>query len=88
MALYGVAGTGIILSVVTMVLIFFYRHLTMIMVASPLFLLIQLLGIALTYTAAVLYMGKVSTFKCIFRQICIVLGSVLVTTSIIAKNYR
>ncbi|ORX56420.1 periplasmic binding protein-like I [Hesseltinella vesiculosa] len=87
-ALLVVAGLGLFISLVTMILIFCYRHLTMIMVSSPIFLLMQLMGIALAYSSMILYMCNPTPSICIARQFFVLFGFILVTTSIIAKNYR
>ncbi|KAI8341058.1 periplasmic binding protein-like I [Chlamydoabsidia padenii] len=88
LGIYTVACIGIGLCGMTMVLIVCYRDLKMVLVSSPIFLHLQLLGITSAYVSVLLYIDDVTAAKCIARQITLVLGFILVIGSIIAKNYR
>ncbi|KAI8971063.1 periplasmic binding protein-like I [Pilobolus umbonatus] len=70
------------------ILIYFFRDLKPIMVASPIFCYFQLVGLSLTYVYILLFLEKPSVLKCITRQISLTIGFSLVIGSIIAKNYR
>ncbi|GAN01001.1 hypothetical protein MAM1_0004c00430 [Mucor ambiguus] len=83
-----ICGLGLLCSQIMMVLIFWFRHLKPIMVSSPIFCYLQLMGISLTYISVLLYLEKPNVAKCIARQIILVIGFALVIGSIIAKNYR
>jgi hypothetical protein len=71
-----------------MVLIICFRDLKMVLVSSPIFLCLQLLGIFAAYASVLLYINDVTVAKCIARQLTLVVGFTLVIGSIIAKNYR
>ncbi|KAI9281054.1 periplasmic binding protein-like I [Sporodiniella umbellata] len=91
-------GTGIIITVICvlgisfcllmMVLIFIYRDLKPIMISSPVFCYLQLVGITMMYATPLLYFDKPTVPQCISRQLVMSTGLVLVVGSIIAKNYR
>lgn len=83
-----ICGLGLLCSQIMIVFIFWFRHLKPIMVSSPIFCYLQLIGISLTYIAVLLYLEKPTVAKCISRQIILVVGFALVIGSIIAKNYR
>lgn len=83
-----ICGLGLLCSKIMMVFIFWFRHLKPIMVSSPIFCYLQLIGISLTYISVLLYLEKPNVGKCIARQIILVIGFALVIGSIIAKNYR
>ncbi|CAO3596140.1 unnamed protein product [Absidia cylindrospora] len=88
LAIYVVACVGMALCVMTMILILCYRDLKMVLVSSPIFLCLQLLGILAAYVSVLLYIDDVTVAKCIARQLILVVGFILVIGSIIAKNYR
>lgn len=71
-----------------LVLILMYRRLKSIMVSSPTFCCIQLLGILMGYLGCIMYVGKPNPAICIARQFIITTGFILVVGSLIAKSYR
>ncbi|KAI8077824.1 periplasmic binding protein-like I [Halteromyces radiatus] len=88
LVIYVIASVGIVLCLIMFILIVCYRDLKMVLVSSPIFLCLQLLGISLSYISVILYVNKVSVATCIARQLTLVIGFILVIGSIIAKNYR
>ncbi|KAI8341547.1 periplasmic binding protein-like I [Blakeslea trispora] len=88
MIILAVCVFGFAFTLIMFVLIFLNRDLKPIMVSSPIFCYLQITGIAFTYVAVALYLGKPNPAKCIFRQILLLIGFVLVIGSIVARNYR
>ncbi|KAI9302837.1 periplasmic binding protein-like I [Cunninghamella echinulata] len=88
LAIYVIACLGILICIISFVLIICYRNLQVVLVSSPIFLCLQIIGICLCYTSVILYVNGVTPAKCIVRQLCLVIGFVLMVGSIIAKNYR
>lgn len=88
LAIYAISGIGMVLCALTMVLIICYRNLKMVLISSPIFLCLQLVGIFSAYVSVILYLNNVTVAKCIARQLTLLVGFILVIGSIIAKNYR
>ncbi|KAG2236589.1 hypothetical protein INT48_000143 [Thamnidium elegans] len=74
--------------VLMFVLVFCFRHLKPIMIASPFFCYLQITGLAMMYVGIVLCLGKPTRLKCILLQLFLSVGFSLTIGSMIAKNYR
>lgn len=83
-----ICATGMFFCLCMLVLILMYRRLKSIMVSSPTFCCIQLLGILMGYLGCLMYVGKPNPAICIARQFIITTGFILVVGSLIAKSYR
>lgn len=79
---------GLICCAMMIVLIFIFRYFKPIIVSSPIFCYLQLVGISMAYISVLLKLGKPNAAKCISLQLLLTVGFVLVIGSIIAKNYR
>lgn len=87
-AIIVICAVGIFFCILMTILIFSYRHLKPIMISSPVFCYLELLGTIVCYLSALLSLGKPNPPICIARAICLFTGFILVVGSIIAKNYR
>ncbi|KAI9255533.1 periplasmic binding protein-like I [Sporodiniella umbellata] len=81
-------SVGILACILSGVLIMMYRHLKPIMISSPVFCYLQLLGLIMCYLSLLVKVGKPSPSICISRQFLLPMGFVFVIGSIIAKNFR
>ncbi|CAO3612652.1 unnamed protein product [Cunninghamella blakesleeana] len=88
LTIYIIACLGMLTCLITFIFILCYRNLQDILVSSPIFLCLQIIGIFLAYASVILYINDVTRAKCIARQLCLVVGFILIIGSIIAKNYR
>ncbi|RCI03986.1 hypothetical protein CU098_002568, partial [Rhizopus stolonifer] len=95
-SLYNAAGIiimvvcilGTFVCIIMIVLILIFRHLKPIMISSPAFCYLQLLGLIMCYLSLLLAVGKPTIATCITRQFLLPMGFVFVVGSIIAKNFR
>lgn len=87
-AIAAICGTGMFCCLFMLILILMYRRLKSIMVSSPTFCCIQLLGILMGYLACLMYVGKPNPAICVAREFIITTGFILVVGSLIAKSYR
>jgi hypothetical protein len=87
-AILTVCGVGLFFCLLMAILIFFHRHLKPIMISSPVFCYLQLLGISMCYITLILYVRQPTPATCVSRQFLFCMGFTFVVGSIIAKNYR
>lgn len=79
---------GFAFCVLMFVLVFCFRQLKPIMIASPFFCYLQITGLAMMYAGIVLCLGKPTRLKCILLQLFLSVGFSLTIGSMIAKNFR
>ncbi|KAL1930958.1 hypothetical protein VTP01DRAFT_10095 [Rhizomucor pusillus] len=83
-----ISAIGLVACLLMLILIISFRGLKAIMIASPFFCCVQLVGLMLTYISTLLYLDKPNIAKCIARQFTMTCGFVFVIGGIIAKSYR
>ncbi|KAI9319938.1 periplasmic binding protein-like I [Dichotomocladium elegans] len=74
LALLIICLLGLFCSLVMLVLILLFRRLKSIMISSPVFCCVQLVGIAMGYIGPLLYLDRPTPAKCIVRQFIITGG--------------
>ncbi|CEG65851.1 hypothetical protein RMATCC62417_02548 [Rhizopus microsporus] len=87
-AILTVCGVGLFFCLLMTILIFLHRHLKPIMISSPVFCYLQLLGISMCYITLILLVRQPTPATCVSRQFLFCMGFTFVVGSIIAKNYR
>lgn len=87
-AILTVCGVGLFFCLLMTILIFLHRHLKPIMISSPVFCYLQLLGISMCYMTLILLVRQPTPATCVSRQFLFCMGFTFVVGSIIAKNYR
>ncbi|KAG1146688.1 hypothetical protein G6F37_006125 [Rhizopus arrhizus] len=79
---------GIFFCILMAILISLFRDLKPIMISSPVFCYLQLLGLVMCYLTVLLNLVSITPANCIARQFLLSMGFVFVIGSIIAKNFR
>ncbi|KAF9360020.1 Anamorsin [Mortierella sp. AD094] len=83
-----VAGSSIVFSLLTMLIVIVYRNAPVIKASSPLFCCLELCGFILLYISTIMSLDIPTSFLCMARPLTLNIGFLLVVSNIVAKNFR